>query len=643
MSWKRRLLAVLALCLMLVLQGCTGGGGGGGGGGNKPPQIISYIPDQKNLNKLPGAEVDFSITATDPDGDSLSYDWTTTGGGTITPNGNTAKWKAPQQTGSATVKVTVADGKGGVVSHTWNITIGAVGNVIYVREDINAPKIWESGNIYVIDADYITVRSKLTIEEGVIVKFREDARLEVEGSGRIEAVGSASNRIIFTSLRDDYGGNTDGRADTPEAGDWGRVCLGSTNGNRFEYCSFVFGGGVENSGMLDLGQTSNTVVQNCIFTLSETVGLWAADATKPTIQSNIFYGNQKPLVISVDTSLDDSNIFHNPLDPSQENAYQGIFVTPDSKHGYFFARDITWAETEVAFVLYDWHFEINPSAKLTLAPGVTMKFDHDTRLYVYGRLEANGQQGKPIVFTSYFDSEYGGDSAGSDSVEPQAGDWDCVYVGVNGQAVFEHCLVRYGGSATDVPGGNTYDVGAIFDDAYSRGTEVTNTIFEYNERGLDMRSPSSTVRSSEFRNNTYPLWTSFDIDTDNSLTIEGNTYNAIYLGYDWSLHRTEVKWQHNNNPYVILESPYLTGVTVTIGQGSVFRCWQYVVISISEGGGFYRYGYDPFDSAIFTSYRDTAHGGDVGGGYGPAKGDWEGIEEDGEWISHPNILYAKNP
>lgn len=64
--------------------------------------------------------------------------------------------------------------------------------------------------------------------------------------------------------------------------------------------------------MLDLGQTSNTVVQNCIFTLSETVGLWAADATKPTIQSNIFYGNQKPLVISVDTSLDDSNIFHNP-------------------------------------------------------------------------------------------------------------------------------------------------------------------------------------------------------------------------------------------------------------------------------------------------------------------------------------------
>jgi hypothetical protein len=81
---------------------------------------------------------------------------------------------------------------------------------------------------YVLDGD-VTVASgaTLTVQAGAIVKFNGQFRT-LTVNGTLSAVGSASNRITFTSLEDDSAGGDSG-ADGPTvgaAGQWYSISLG---------------------------------------------------------------------------------------------------------------------------------------------------------------------------------------------------------------------------------------------------------------------------------------------------------------------------------------------------------------------------------------------------------------------------------
>lgn len=726
MSVKRNMFAVLVLCLVLVLQGCTGGGGREK---NKPPKIDSFTPAERTLTVVPEEEVNFSVVASDPDGDSLSYSWSETGDGTLTAGtSSTAKWKGPKEAGTATVKVTVTDGKAGVASVTWNITISSVkppiitnaspetsknspfevnvneehllsittsdpggrpltstwtcskgeiknealntakwvapgttgsatvtvtvsngivssshtwyfnvkGNVVYVNEDITIPTKWASGNIYVIpDGKYIYVKSTLTIDPGAIIKLGQGSLLLTNDGGRIDAVGTVTNHIVFTSLRDDlHGGDTnkDQESTTPDSGDWYQVQLGTT-GNRFEYCDFFYGGGGAGDIMLDLYRSVNSIVKNCTFAFSKGYGVAVSGATSPTIEGNVFYNNERPLAINANISLDDSNTFHNPNNPLETNEYQGIFVDPNvtSRFDYH----VTWAEKEVAYVLYGWDFTIEETVKVTLKPGVTLKFDSN-RLYVEGIIEAKGTASEPIVFTSINDDSHGGQSNGSHSNVPQAGDWEYVYIGNDARGVFDYCIFSYGGTMEHQLDGYA----ALYDQEYSLGTVITNSIFAHNKRGLDLMSRQSSISDSMFVGNVFPIRIGFDINTDNTLTFSTNTYNAIYVGgYTEDATKSHVLWQNTTVPYVLLETPYFSGTAVELGQGTIVRVWHSEAINLYDGATFLNFPY-----AVFTSYRDVLQGGDVGGGpVDPQNGDWEGIWDEAisDYRSAPNIYYAK--
>jgi hypothetical protein len=712
----------------LLMQGCSGGGSGGG---NKPPKIDAFSPPEQAVTVAVGGEVNFSITASDPDGDTLGYSWSKTGEGILTAgNSKTATWKAPEEAGTATVKVVVTDGKGGVVSHTWSITIGTVkppiitnatpvsspttpvevnlneervlsintsdpggrpltstwicskgvvkdqqlntakwvapaatgpatvtvtvsngvvstkhtwhfnvkGNVVYVTDDITIPTTWASGNIYVIDNLHdINVESTLTIQPGTIIKFGQGKGLYTSGNGRIEAVGTSTLPIVFTSLRDDLQGgdtNKDQNTTTPDSGDWNEVYLGTKNGNKFEHCEFYYGGGGISEIMLDLAESVGTPVKNCTFAFSEGIALSAVYVPSVSIEGNTFYNNEKPLAINVNVSIDDSNEFHNPLNSNEINTYQGIFADPDG--GTYFTKTIVWGETEVAFVLQGWDFVIEEAAKLTLQPGTTVKFYHNT-LTVNGLLEAKGAALKPIVFTSINDDRYGGQSNGASSHDPQAGDWDYIYVADNARATFDHCRISYGGTNADRQGGYA----ALCESEYSDSTVISNTTFEDNLRGLDLLSAQSSIEDSEFLHNRYPLRVGFDIDTDNTILFSNNTYNAIYVGGGVNrASRDSIEWLNTIVPYVLNEDAYLDGTVVHLGTGTIIRVWKDQEIDLQGGAAL-----DNFAKAIFTSYRDVARGGDVGGGsVAPKKGDWVGIYDEEEWgyLSGPNIFYAEN-
>jgi len=77
---------------------------------NQPPTIISLTAEEEQVSKWMWTTIE--CIAQDPDGDELSFAWSTTDGA-VDAEGATAKWTAPGRPGDYAVIVTVTDGRGG--------------------------------------------------------------------------------------------------------------------------------------------------------------------------------------------------------------------------------------------------------------------------------------------------------------------------------------------------------------------------------------------------------------------------------------------------------------------------------------------------------------------------------------------------
>ena len=68
---------------------------------------------------------DVTASATDPDGDSLTYKWTVSGGAINNDAANPMKWTTPNAAGDYTITVKVTDGKGGEATKSKTVGVGA--------------------------------------------------------------------------------------------------------------------------------------------------------------------------------------------------------------------------------------------------------------------------------------------------------------------------------------------------------------------------------------------------------------------------------------------------------------------------------------------------------------------------------------
>ena len=75
---------------------------------NSEPEIISLEPDTGSLYVNESTIV--NCIASDPDGDALTYDWTSPNGGKVSGSGSSITWTAPGMAGSYPVNCTVSDG-----------------------------------------------------------------------------------------------------------------------------------------------------------------------------------------------------------------------------------------------------------------------------------------------------------------------------------------------------------------------------------------------------------------------------------------------------------------------------------------------------------------------------------------------------
>ena len=88
---------------------------------NHPPVIETVVAQYSRLS--PTHSTIIECTASDPDGDELSYTWSTGRGG-IFAEGRIAVWVAPDCYGTYNIAVVVKDGRGGEASQTVQITVG---------------------------------------------------------------------------------------------------------------------------------------------------------------------------------------------------------------------------------------------------------------------------------------------------------------------------------------------------------------------------------------------------------------------------------------------------------------------------------------------------------------------------------------
>jgi hypothetical protein len=87
---------------------------------NKPPVIEEIVTVKEHFTNK---KYPVSVTASDPDGDKLTYSWNASGGTIDDPKSNPMNWTTPSTAGFYDIKVTVDDGKGGKAIRTTRVEV----------------------------------------------------------------------------------------------------------------------------------------------------------------------------------------------------------------------------------------------------------------------------------------------------------------------------------------------------------------------------------------------------------------------------------------------------------------------------------------------------------------------------------------
>jgi hypothetical protein len=343
---------------------------------------------------------------------------------------------------------------------------------------------------------------------------------------------------------------------------------------------------------------------------------------------------------------------------SEDVAADGECGEPLSSYNVIMVNDdvdspTTWTYGNLYVInKYDFYVE----STLTLEPGVIIKFHPVNGPYMMldstsGRIVADGNACRPVIFTSYMDDSHGGDTNGDGSAtSPVRRDWD--YISTNGSenSVFDYCEFYYGG------GGSYISTLEIYD---SRVT-VTNCVFAHNRGGKDgsfyygaldanFATSGSIITGNLFYDNTLPFSISPVINIDDSNTFHSgsdtNTYNGIFLrsSYDFDI---DITWAEIEVAFVIDDGDLWinSGAHLTLANNVVLKFTTGSILLLQSGS-----------SALvnhngaginFTSFKDDSLKGDTNGNgnTSPATGDWGGIYDDTSpgpnyYFGWSNILY----
>lgn len=292
--------------------------------------------------------------------------------------------------------------------------------IVCVEGTLEQDSTWTAENVYVIE-DELTIKSgvTLTIEAGTIIKARNHG-LTIDGT--LNTNGTASEPIIFTSLRDDSaGGDTDDNDSTPRSNDWDNLKFLSGSIGSLTHTELRYFGSATNR----LGSIFN---DGGTLTLDH-VTLTKGQSSYAAITTNI---ENIPTVSNLTIT---------------EMAYSGLGI-----RGGALITDATIPNQDVIYYLVNDDLTVKSGAALTVEAGTLLKA-RSTELIIEGELTVNGTADTPVIFTSYNDDRFGGDSNsdGFKAIGRTSRYWDGISFSPNSRGALNGIIINraYDGITTD--------------------------------------------------------------------------------------------------------------------------------------------------------------------------------------------------
>jgi outer membrane protein OmpA-like peptidoglycan-associated protein len=154
---------------------------------NRPP-VVKAQCDPCTVEV--GRNSTVTASASDPDGDMLTYRWASPQGVLTNPTERQTLWTAPQQEGPVAITVTVNDGRGGTASDTVSITVTRPPVKTYTFEDVH------------FDFDRYSLRPEATrVLDEAVAALKQDPTLRLQVEGHTCNIGTAEYNLALGDRR----------------------------------------------------------------------------------------------------------------------------------------------------------------------------------------------------------------------------------------------------------------------------------------------------------------------------------------------------------------------------------------------------------------------------------------------------------
>lgn len=237
-----------------------------------------------------------------------------------------------------------------------------------------------------------------------------------------------------------------------------------------------------------------------------------------------------------------------------------------------------WTKANSPYVIAN---DVSVSFDLIIESGAVIKFKNYGGLNILAGLTAIGTENEPIIFTSYKDDSFAGDTNGDgDATMPKAGDWDHInlYGGGTAAITIDHAKVFYGS-----PG--NYVIGAL---SVNRNNNITirNSEIKYNGYiGILVYQAQPTIENNIISNNERGIivWNKpgeVAKATNNSImdnsfsgagiigSVSGEGYMRLDARNNWWGDKTGPYYKHN-----LYGTDNLQGKGNKIGDGVIYDPW----------------------------------------------------------------------